>query len=207
MHHVEHVIKRFGWGVVAGCHRLRILPGIDFFLQKAVTAAVLGLSFAYRFGNRLPVHEKQPVIGHHAVDLREHSEKRQNNYEPVAQTHGFGILSRKDFSTYNLAIAKPLNLTIVTLKMSRDWHENDRNRLPWVSILSSDNQHLKKEAPMAMTVEIRDNKLCIEIDMQKPEPSASGKTLVVASTKGNVVTPVIVDGKPVTIGLNAYIKK
>ncbi|NTU68967.1 MAG: hypothetical protein HGB02_08820 [Chlorobiaceae bacterium] len=60
---------------------------------------------------------------------------------------------------------------------------------------------------MAMTVEIRDNKLCIEIDMQKPEPSSSGKTLVVASTKGNVVTSVEVDGKPVTIGLNAYIKR
>ncbi len=60
---------------------------------------------------------------------------------------------------------------------------------------------------MAMTVEIREGKLCVEIDMQKPEPSASGKTLVVASTKGNVVTTVLVDGKPVTIGLNAYIKR
>ena len=60
---------------------------------------------------------------------------------------------------------------------------------------------------MAMNVEIRDNKLCIEIDLQKPEPSASGKTLVVASTKGNVVTAIEIDGKPVTIGLNAYIKR
>lgn len=60
---------------------------------------------------------------------------------------------------------------------------------------------------MAMTVEIKGDKLCIEIDLQKPEPSSSGKTLVVASTKGNVVTNVQVDGKPVTIGLNAYIKR
>lgn len=60
---------------------------------------------------------------------------------------------------------------------------------------------------MAMKVEIKDKKLCIEIDMEeKPTPSASGKTLVVASTRGNVVTEVTVDGKPVTIGLNAYIK-
>lgn len=58
-----------------------------------------------------------------------------------------------------------------------------------------------------MSVEIKDNKLCIEIDLQKPEPSSSGKTLVVASTKGNIVTEVMVDGKPVTIGLNAYIKR
>lgn len=60
---------------------------------------------------------------------------------------------------------------------------------------------------MAMNVEIKDNKLFIEIDLQEPTPSASGKTLVVASTRGNVVTKAEVDGKPVTIGLNAYIKR
>jgi len=59
---------------------------------------------------------------------------------------------------------------------------------------------------MAMQVEIRDNKLCIEIDLEKPTRSASGKTLVVASTRGNVVTTTEVDGKPISIGLNAYIK-
>jgi hypothetical protein len=59
---------------------------------------------------------------------------------------------------------------------------------------------------MAMKVEIKDHKLCIEIDLEKPTRSSSGKTLVVASTHGNVVTSVEVDGKPVTIGLNAYIK-
>jgi hypothetical protein len=37
---------------------------------------------------------------------------------------------------------------------------------------------------MAMTVEIKGNKLCIEIDLEKPTPSASGKTLVVASNRG-----------------------
>ncbi len=59
---------------------------------------------------------------------------------------------------------------------------------------------------MAMNVEIKGSKLIIEIDLEKPKPSASGKTLVVASTWGNVVTSVEVDGKPVTVGLNAYIK-
>jgi hypothetical protein len=59
---------------------------------------------------------------------------------------------------------------------------------------------------MAMEVAIKNNKLCIEIDLEKPTPSASGKTLVVASTRGNTVTTVEVDSKPVTIGLNAYIK-
>ena len=59
---------------------------------------------------------------------------------------------------------------------------------------------------MSMKVEIKNNKLYIEIDLEKPTPSASGKTLVVASTRGNAITDVLVDGKPVTIGLNAYIR-
>jgi len=59
---------------------------------------------------------------------------------------------------------------------------------------------------MAMNVEIKENKLYIEIDLEEPAPSASGKTLVVASTHGNIVTTAQVNGKPVTIGLNAYIK-
>ena len=57
-----------------------------------------------------------------------------------------------------------------------------------------------------MKVEQKGNKLCIEIDLEKPTPSTSGKTLVVASTRGNVVTDIMIDGKPVTIGINAYIK-
>lgn len=40
-----------------------------------------------------------------------------------------------------------------------------------------------------------------------PAPSASGKTLVVASSRGNVQTSAMYDGKPITIGVNAYIKK
>ncbi len=60
---------------------------------------------------------------------------------------------------------------------------------------------------MALKVEIKDNKLFIEIDLEKSTPSSSGKTLVVATTHGNIVTAAEVDGKPVTIGLNAYIKR
>ena len=57
-----------------------------------------------------------------------------------------------------------------------------------------------------MKVEIKNGKLMIEIDTQKPTPSASGKTLVIASTHGNQPTAAQVNGKPVVIGLNAYIK-
>ena len=57
-----------------------------------------------------------------------------------------------------------------------------------------------------MKVKIKDGDLVITIPMQKPTPSASGKTLVVASSHGNQPTSVQVDGKPVIVGLNAYIR-
>jgi hypothetical protein len=58
-----------------------------------------------------------------------------------------------------------------------------------------------------MEVKIEDGKLIIKIELQDPTPSASGKTLVVATTHGNVKTECEIDGKPVVIGVNAYIKK
>lgn len=57
-----------------------------------------------------------------------------------------------------------------------------------------------------MQATIKNNKLIVEIDLQQPKPSASGKTLVVATSGGNITTSATVNGKPVTIGLNAYIK-
>jgi hypothetical protein len=58
-----------------------------------------------------------------------------------------------------------------------------------------------------MEVKIEGKQLVIKIDLQTPAPSASGKTLVVASSHGNQATTAIIDGKPIVIGLNAYIKK
>jgi hypothetical protein len=58
-----------------------------------------------------------------------------------------------------------------------------------------------------MDVKIENGKLHITIELQEPTPSASGKTLVVATTHGNMPTQCMVNGKPVVIGLNAYIKK
>ena len=57
-----------------------------------------------------------------------------------------------------------------------------------------------------MQVEIVGKELVIKIPMQTPTLSATGKTKIVASSHGNQPTSVIVDGKPLTIGLNAYIK-
>ena len=58
-----------------------------------------------------------------------------------------------------------------------------------------------------METKIEDNFLCIRIPLHAPRPSATGKTLLVASTGGNVVTTATVNGKPVIVGLNAYVRK
>ena len=59
-----------------------------------------------------------------------------------------------------------------------------------------------------MKARIEKGVLIVEIEInKKPVPSASGKTLVVASTRGNVSTDVMVEGLPLTIGLNAYIHR
>ena len=57
-----------------------------------------------------------------------------------------------------------------------------------------------------MTVEIVNGVLVIKIPVQDPpRPSASGKTLIVATSGGNQATSAIVNGKPVIVGLYAYI--
>lgn len=59
-----------------------------------------------------------------------------------------------------------------------------------------------------MKVEIVKNNLVITIPFDKKgSQSASGKSLVHATTSGNKTTEVEVDGKPLVIGLNAYTKK
>ena len=57
-----------------------------------------------------------------------------------------------------------------------------------------------------MNAVIKDNNHIVTIPMGTPRPSSSGKTMVVATSGGNVITSAVVNGKPVTIGLNAYIK-
>ena len=58
-----------------------------------------------------------------------------------------------------------------------------------------------------MNVEQKGNKIIITIDAEKkPAPSASGKTLVVASSHGNQATGVLIDGKPLIVGVNAYVR-
>jgi len=49
--------------------------------------------------------------------------------------------------------------------------------------------------------------LTLILDLEEPTPSASGKTLVVASTRGNARTDAQVSGKTLVVGVNAYIAK
>jgi hypothetical protein len=58
-----------------------------------------------------------------------------------------------------------------------------------------------------MKAEIVNGELVIRLPIGKPVPSASCKTLVVASSHGNQKTDAKVDGKPIVIGVNAYIAR
>lgn len=69
------------------------------------------------------------------------------------------------------------------------------------------NPNSKPNNTKTMSATIEDNTLVIRLPLQTPRPSSSGKTLVVATTGGNQVMPTaVINGKPITIGVNAYIK-
>jgi len=58
-----------------------------------------------------------------------------------------------------------------------------------------------------MTVEKKGNNLVITIPMQQnPTESSTGKTLCIASSRGNQPQALQVAGKTVYVGVNAYIK-
>jgi hypothetical protein len=58
-----------------------------------------------------------------------------------------------------------------------------------------------------MVATIENGVLVVRIPLSPPRPSASGKTLVVATSGGNKATGALIDGKAVVIGLNAYVTK
>jgi hypothetical protein len=59
---------------------------------------------------------------------------------------------------------------------------------------------------MQVKATVENGELVIRVPMQKPASSKSGKTLVVATTHGNVTTELRIEGQPVTVGVNAYIR-
>ena len=59
-----------------------------------------------------------------------------------------------------------------------------------------------------LSAKIDGDSMVIRVPMNpQPVSSASGKTLVVASSHGNKVTDLQVAGKAVTVGVNAYIRR
>ncbi len=58
-----------------------------------------------------------------------------------------------------------------------------------------------------MKVEIVSGNIIITLPLRKPELSKSGKTLIVATSSGLVKTAATVEGKQVTVGVNAFIEK
>lgn len=60
---------------------------------------------------------------------------------------------------------------------------------------------------MATSTEIKDGKLIITMDLDETgQRSASGKTMVHASTRGNITTGTLIKGKPLVLGVNCYTK-
>lgn len=57
-----------------------------------------------------------------------------------------------------------------------------------------------------MKVEIKNNEMLITLPIA-PRTSKSGKSTVIASTGGNQPTTVEYEGKPVILGVNAYVRK
>lgn len=60
---------------------------------------------------------------------------------------------------------------------------------------------------VTVKVDAKRKKIVIEADIETPTPSTSGKSYVIASTRGNLRTAELVNGKPLTVGLNCYIPK
>ena len=58
-----------------------------------------------------------------------------------------------------------------------------------------------------VVIDAKAKTLTLVLDLEEPTPSASGKTLVVASTRGNARTDAQVNGKTLVVGVNAYVAK
>jgi hypothetical protein len=57
-----------------------------------------------------------------------------------------------------------------------------------------------------ISAQIVNGRSVISLPLQDPKPSMSGETLLVASTRGSVATDATVDGKPIVVVANAFIR-
>ena len=58
---------------------------------------------------------------------------------------------------------------------------------------------------MALIVKREKNRLKIELPLERPAPSKSGKSHVIASSHGVVMTGVEYKGKPIAVVVNAFV--
>lgn len=86
------------------------------------------------------------------------------------------------------------------------------HNIPWYSLsrCNSAKEILKpreSEMSTAMSAKVEGNELVIRLPLNSPATkSATGKTMVVASSHGNQPTEAVVDGQQVIVGVNAYYK-
>jgi hypothetical protein len=60
---------------------------------------------------------------------------------------------------------------------------------------------------MSLSAKIEKGQLVLSLPVEaNPMPSKSGKTILVATTRGPQSTTVIHDGKPLIVSINAYVK-
>ena len=57
-----------------------------------------------------------------------------------------------------------------------------------------------------VTIDEKKKVMVVEIPLQEPTASASGKSLTIASTRGGQKLATTFNGKPITLNLTAYIK-
>jgi hypothetical protein len=60
---------------------------------------------------------------------------------------------------------------------------------------------------VTVKIDEKRNLMMIELPMQPPTQSTSGKTLLIASTRGFASTTATLNGKPVSISINATIPR
>ncbi len=68
-------------------------------------------------------------------------------------------------------------------------------------------RQLTADDPMEVTVDELNGRITINAPVSGPTVSASGKSVVVATTRGNLLTDAEYDGNQLTVGLNVYYRR
>jgi hypothetical protein len=79
--------------------------------------------------------------------------------------------------------------------------------LPSMDMEGMEGRTVMAEFKVTKKGEGKDAVLIIELPLGEAHESTSGKTIVVGSTHGNMATTATHAGKPIIVGVNAYIRK